>query len=360
MLEESRLQPQPRETPWRRRAHQTTMRIGVYTEKELVFSMRVYRGNVERELRSLGAETVELSKAGDDAKPLDVIWDHQAFAGRPPLAPFRGRPEPCVATQHGARPLVLPLEELGATERDREELRRKVEERNAIWQTLDKSAALYIAVSEHTKREVVDRVGLPEENVTVIHHGVDHEKFFPDETAPRPPEPFFFHCSQYQPVKNVDRILEAYASIPVDRRPPFRIVASGYGKPPRIEGLSLQNEPISDEELVRFYQTAMAFVFPSLHEGFGLPLVEAMACGCPVLTSNVTACPEIVGEAGLKVDPRSTEQIAEAMTRLAEDRELRRELRAKGLEQAKRFTWRASGQAHLRVLEEAVRRRRNL
>lgn len=332
------------------------MRIGVYTHVESIFSMGVYRQNITRELAALGAQVVEFEDAVASGRPPDLGWDHQAYAGRPPQDPFLRTPIPCVATQHGARPLVLAREELVHTEMEWSHLQGVLAERRRIWQSLDKSAFDYIAVSQYAKQEVVRTVGLPPENITVIHHGVDHERFNcpGDPNARR--ENFLLHISQYQPVKNLDRLLRAYASIPADRRPPMHVVSSGYGQDPGIPGLTIEREKIPEDAMIDLYHRAMAFVFPSLHEGFGFPLLEAMACGCPLLTSNATSCPEIAGEAALLVDPRSEDAIAGGIMRLAGDEALRARMQALGLQRVKAFSWRKSAQEHLKVFAGKLRK----
>jgi glycosyltransferase involved in cell wall biosynthesis len=96
---------------------------------------------------------------------------------------------------------------------------------------------------------------------------------------------------------------------------------------------------VSDEQLARLYRGAVGLVFVSFYEGFGLPIIEAMACGAPVLTSTVTATPEVAGDAAILVDPYDVEAIAHEMKRLADDSSLRRELRERGLERALLFSW---------------------
>jgi len=120
------------------------------------------------------------------------------------------------------------------------------------------------------------------------------------------------------------------------------------------ESVELITTPILTEELVSLYRGALGFIFPSLHEGFGVPIVESMACGCPVITSNVTACPEIVGDAALLVNPRLVEEIVKAMQRLVEDKNLCNELRKRGLERAKVFTWQRSAEKHLEIFENIL------
>ncbi len=95
-------------------------------------------------------------------------------------------------------------------------------------------------------------------------------------------------------------------------------------------------------------------MFPSLHETFGLPILEAMACGCPVITSDVGACPEVAGDSALFVNPRSVDDITNAMKRLIEDDSLRQLLRQKGLARSQQFTWRKSADEHLKIFEKAV------
>jgi len=121
-----------------------------------------------------------------------------------------------------------------------------------------------------------------------------------------------------------------------------------------LEGQVLLAGYVPDADLPALLSGALAFVFPSLYEGFGLPVLEAMACGTPVICSNTSSLPEVAGDAALLVDPREPEALAQAMLRLLRDKELRGELSARGLEQARRFSWRRCAQETLAVLEEAA------
>jgi len=317
--------------------------------------MRVYRGNVSRELKAFGVEVVNLLDNPAAAASVDLHWDYAAFGGRPPYRVFRRSAKPCVSTQHGARPFVFPVREYWSTTRDRIRGRFLIAHRRWVWGRLNKTDYQYIAVSHYTKREVMSVLGLPESHITVAQHGVDHELFVPAKGPPRREEPFLLHVSQFQLVKNVERIVAAYAKMPAPTRPRLRLIAPGFRPVPRLEGLAYGGKPVSDEELVRLYQTALAFVFPSLHEGFGMPLLEAMACGCPVITSNVTSCPEIAGQAAVLIDPRSVDEIAAAMERIAREESLRASLRERGLERVKQFSWRKSAEIHFQVFEKALR-----
>jgi glycosyltransferase involved in cell wall biosynthesis len=113
---------------------------------------------------------------------------------------------------------------------------------------------------------------------------------------------------------------------------------------------------VADEDLPVLYSLADAFVFPSLYEGFGVPLLEAMACGCPVVTSTGGSCAEVVGEAGLCVDPADPAAIAGAVLRVVTEPGLARELGRRGVERARRFTWERTARATLSILAEAAGR----
>jgi len=124
-----------------------------------------------------------------------------------------------------------------------------------------------------------------------------------------------------------------------------------------IDALNLKNEVIftgyvPKEDLVKFYNTADLFVYPSVYEGFGLPPLEAMACGCPVITSNISSLPEVVGNAGITVNPYDVEELVEAMYRVLNDEDLRKELSKKGLERSKLFSWRKTAEETWKVYEE--------
>ncbi|NLF39094.1 glycosyltransferase family 4 protein, partial [bacterium] len=173
----------------------------------------------------------------------------------------------------------------------------------------------------------------------------------------RHPQPYFLHVSEYQPKKNVERMLEAYGSLPVETRHDFIAIVPRYSGPAvRLPGVTLIAGRQPAAVLAQYYRGATAFIFASLHESFGMPIIEAMACGCPVITSNQTACAEVAADAAVLVDPRSVEAIAGALDALQKDAERREELRARGLEHAARFSWRASAVQHAAVFTSAMRK----
>ena len=334
------------------------MKIGIFIPKDEPFSMRIYREGIINELSLLGIDVIlnpDIKQMSDD---VDLFWDHMAIAGNPPRKWLWKSEKPSVVTLHGARPFVLAGNEFWPTIKSRLKGKLLNAKKRINWASIDKSKFSYIAVSSHTKNEFVKTFRIPESRIIVIFHGVNHNIFYRSDKSKRVQAPYLFHVSQYQPAKNIDRIIAAYTLIPINIRPKFIVVASGYGYKPfiskSIPGLDFRTQPIGENELADLYCGAIGFIFPSLHEGFGMPILEAMACGCPVITSNVTACPEVAGDAALLVNPRSVEDIANSMIRLITDSKLREMLSNKGIQRASMFSWRKSAEAHFSVFQEAI------
>lgn len=226
-----------------------------------------------------------------------------------------------------------------------------------------------ITISHASKDDINHYLRVPPEKIQVIHLGVD-DAYRPATQADiervrdhyKLPTPYILYVGSVEERKNLKRILEAYVKI---KQAGFThqmvIVGPQKWKYHEImETLARHNLEesihftgyVEDEDLPVIYSGADLFVFPSLYEGFGLPPLEAMAAGVPVVTSNVSSLPEVVGDAGMAVDPYDVDALAAAIQQVLTDDGLRAELRAKGLERAKTFTWGRSAYAHL----EAYRR----
>lgn len=228
-------------------------------------------------------------------------------------------------------------------------------------------AAAIIVPSELTRRELVQHYPVDANKVSVIPDGVQ-PVFDGDEAAPartdRWPSDFALYVGRFHARKNIERLIEAYA-ISGARRRGLRLVLagrdlwSGNSIAARIAALGLENEVmcpghVTDAELATLYRRARLFAFPSLHEGFGIPPVEAMARGVPVIASNVSAMPEILGDAAYFADPYDVSAMAAALDRVADDDSLRAMLRARGLRRAAHYSWPALAQRTLALYTQVA------
>jgi glycosyltransferase involved in cell wall biosynthesis len=175
--------------------------------------------------------------------------------------------------------------------------------------------------------------------------------------------PYIFTVASRDPRKNISRLIEAWRRIAPEIKGKRELLIAG-GESRSFTSEDFHNLPndvsftgyIKDDALRSLYSGADVFIFPSLYEGFGLPPLEAMACGCPVIVSNTTSMPEVCGEAARYIDPFSVGSIVDGLTELLSDRHLRDELVRKGLERAKQFTWQRSAREHIKVFEALLAR----
>lgn len=226
-----------------------------------------------------------------------------------------------------------------------------------------------ITISESTKRDTVRLLGVSSERVDVVYCGVD-KAFHPlpeGEVASFRqkrglPERIMLFVGTIEPRKNVARLVEAYSRL---REGQVKLVIGGARGWlceevfARVEELGLTGDVLFPgyiplDELPLWYNAAELFVYPSLYEGFGLPPLEAMACGTPVITSNVSSLPEVVGKAGLTVDPMDSDSLAEAMKQVLSDEALRQSMRERGLARASRFSWAKAARETVEVYRRAL------
>jgi glycosyltransferase involved in cell wall biosynthesis len=210
-----------------------------------------------------------------------------------------------------------------------------------------RSARLVIVPSAFVRDRAVELLDLDAGKIRVIHHGIDHERFSPGNDDR---EPFLLYPARPWPHKNHARLYEAFALVRRDR-PELRLVLTGGGHSrPVPDGVETLGN-VSLEELVSLYRRASALVFPSLYEGFGLPPLEAMACGCPVACSVAASLPEVCGDAARYFAPDDPEEIAAAIEDVLAEPE---KWRARGLLHAAGFTWERSAAAHEGVYRELL------
>lgn len=229
-------------------------------------------------------------------------------------------------------------------------------------------ADIVLADSECTKADVVELLGADAARVVVLYPGVEprFQRMWDTQVLDTVrkrynlPGCFVLGLGTLQPRKNFVRLIEAFAILAKEARDGLHLViAGGAGWMyesifRRIAELGLQDAVcfpgyVADEDLPALYSLADLFVFPSLYEGFGLPVLEAMACGTPVVASAVSSLPEVAGDAALLVDPLDTRALADAMRQALEDTGLRAEMVEKGLPQARRFTWSESARQLLEL-----------
>lgn len=232
-------------------------------------------------------------------------------------------------------------------------------------------ADLVVADSESTKQDLIEQFNVDAGRIRVVYGGVD-ERFKPDEDAQNREEialrygmqlPALLAVGTLQPRKNLDRLIDAFVLLRDRGNLTHRLYiagAAGWSYSDlfvKIEELGLQPFVrflgyVADEDLPALYSLADVFVYPSLYEGFGLPVLEAMACGTPVVCSNVSSIPEVGGDAAIYCDPLDVESIAAGIERALGDRELRKKMIGLGREHASEFTWASAGRALLSVYRE--------
>lgn len=218
-----------------------------------------------------------------------------------------------------------------------------------------------ICNSESTKQEVMSYFGINSQKITSTLLAYDRDHF---RNLNLPEENYFLYIGRHDRHKNLHRLIEAFSTLshhqncklylagPADDRytPDLKVLVNELGMEQRVKFLDY----IPYADLPALINQAIALVFPSLWEGFGLPALEAMACGTPVISSNLSALPEVTGDAALLIDPYDLEAIADAMQAVADSSQLRTKMRAAGLERAKLFSWDRTGKATAEILTRYI------
>ncbi len=217
-------------------------------------------------------------------------------------------------------------------------------------------ADLIIAVSEFTARQVTELLGFDRARVRVVHHGTTHRRL-----PPVPREKVILCVGAIQRRKNQASLVRAFRAAPAD----WKLVLAGspgFGSEQVMDGIAtsacadriIVTGYISDADLSAWYARASIFAFPSLDEGFGMPILDAMSAGIPVIIGNRSALPEVAGDAAIIIDPHREEELADALCALCADPLLREKLTARGLLRSKLFSWRAAIAQTLAVYREVI------
>lgn len=308
------------------------------------------------------------------------LWEQAApcLAGRYDLLHFpydscvawkRGK---FMATVHDVKPLLF------GTGRRRMNLNELIERAlvRDRWARIDH----VLTDSRCSQRDIVERLGVPAGRISVVYPGVELERFRPagpdaqgeakveamkpsDSTFPFE-RPYVLCVAGADPTKNVETLVEAFGRLPEGIRERHDLVLAGDFRRrldlhERVRRAGIERQTvftgvISDERLIELYQRAGLFVFPSKYEGFGLPVLEAMACGCPVISSSASSLPEVAGGAAILVEPSDIEGFTRQMERVLTDRALWGELRERGLARARQFSWDRTARETVAVYRRVV------
>jgi glycosyltransferase involved in cell wall biosynthesis len=229
--------------------------------------------------------------------------------------------------------------------------------------------AAIITISQYSKQEITTRYKkINPEKIYIAYPGLD-DKIFALKSKNLdvlPSKKYFFSMFSKEEIiehKNIYRVVEAFCEISNEIDNIELVILGALSSATREKLLRLNTASasirfivgVSDDELANYYRGAVAFVYPSLMEGFGMPIVEAMACGCPVITSNISSMPEVAGKAALLVDPYNHQEITDAMRKTVSDEKLREKLIAKGVARSKFFSWVQTASAIDNVITNALK-----
>ena len=237
---------------------------------------------------------------------------------------------------------------------------------NSFYKNIYRSDII-ITGSNYTKSEILERLDFKEENIRVIYHGVNHNlfKIYNNiELDFKLPPKFILSVGSIEPRKNLLGLLKAYNLLTKDIKDEYKLILVGFKGWENREIMKIINQNreyieylgfISNEDLAKVYNLSSCFVYPSFYEGFGLPIVEAMACGTAVVSSNSSSLPEVGGDAVLYCNPHNIYDIRDKINMVLLDNNLKEELIQKGLKQAKLFSWEKSAREHLDVFKEVIK-----
>lgn len=223
-----------------------------------------------------------------------------------------------------------------------------------------------IAISKNTKKDIMRYTDTSEEKIKVIHHGID--PIFKEELNKGEIQEFkadndlkkrLIYGGNLGKRKNTETLIKAFNKLELSQ---YQLVFTGRNPNSETRKLSEKNRDIKllsyleREELPTLYSSSDLFIYPSLYEGFGIPPLEAMACGTPVITSNTSSLPEVVGDAGIMVDPHDVDALAEEMERVLESDTLQKNMKRKGLKRVKKFSWEKAAKQVIETYQEVKRK----
>lgn len=277
------------------------------------------------------------------------------------------QPQRTIITVHDVIPLIF-IEDIHP------EIRGHVKKAIKLQKYVFKNAAKIIAVSHHSKNDLITYYNIPQEKIKVIHSGIEEtfkkvkDKLLLEKIKNRfhVNGTILFYTGGLEKRKNMQRLLLAFSKLLNNFKRKIYLVIGGEDilylpeiknmvKELGIEHKVVFTEYLSDQDLVLLYNIADVFVFPTLYEGFGFPPLEAMACGTPVVTSNISSLPEIVGNAAVLVNPYKVDSIVDGVVEVLKNWDLRKNLIKKGFAKVKLFSWEKTAEQTVKVYEEVYR-----
>ncbi len=265
-----------------------------------------------------------------------------------------------ILTVHDVKPLIFP------------ELRSKKNINNILydvvlgnkWSRVDQ----LVTVSNYSRRDIIQHLQIAPERVSVVRQGVSLQLFHSAPQSGSTPieteRKYILSLAGNDPTKNLSTLIRAYSQLPLFLRNVYGLVLAGdlrRRQDLRLLAKELNIEPqiqfpgsISDGKLVELYQGASLFVFPSRYEGFGLPILEAMACGCPVVSSNASSLPEVAGDAAVLVEPLNVQGFSSAIERMLSDQNFRHSYIEKGLAHVQQFSWDRTARETIQVYQQVL------
>ena len=332
------------------------IKIGVYYPVAMPISIGRYTDNITKILSSKNVNFYFFTEKDDELNHVDLIWDPRGGRSAPYPYFFEYK-KPVVATFHGAAHLVLSLKDCyGSNILNQIRSRKFRDHTKNEWEKACLHLNHVITVSKYAQTEFENFIQ-DFSDISYSYHGVDRESFYLDDENKKKDdlEKYFLHVSSYQPKKNIKRIILAYKKIRSKKKPRLKMVVPGLKElMVECEGVDLISKKKSHKEIAEYMRGAVAFVFPSLHETFGMPIIESMSVGTPVITSDNTACREVSENHALLVDPCSVKSISNAMLRIMDDENLREEMSKSSIKHAKKFTWEASADKHFDVFKSII------
>lgn len=299
-----------------------------------------YAEEVLARLKKSGARVLEL-RGPPPLHPLEPLWLSWKVAHLRPDVYYSPSFDPPLWS---AAPVVFTIHDLIHLSNHADYgWRQRVYYERVVRPAVRRAAAV-MTVSEFSKGEILKWSGVPESKLVVTGAGVG-EEFEPGVEPLRLPYEYLLYVGNRKPHKNIAGLLRAFAKVP--KRHHAQLVLTGdedretslLARSLGIDGRVTFMGHVDARALPRLYRGAVALVFPSLVEGFGLPPLEAMACGTPVITSDAASIPEVVGDAGVMVDARDVDALAEAMDQILDDERLREDLSGRGIRRARLFSW---------------------